>query len=151
MKEDFAGGRFFEQISRIHRLICMQDMVLKLNPGEMMMLMQVECFLEKHPECPGVKPSELTMDGYISKPAVSKMIGTLEEKGYLFRRASRQDRRVVYVNLTEAGRRNLEAERNYRDRAVRQIEERMGGENMEHLLELTEQFIHCAEEVFRKR
>ncbi|MCI8506109.1 MAG: MarR family transcriptional regulator [Lachnospiraceae bacterium] len=151
MKTDSEGGRFFEQINRLHRLVCMEDMVLRLNPGEMMMLMQVECFLEEHPESPGVKPSELTMDGYISKPAVSKMIGTLEEKGYLMRTASRQDRRVVYVNLTELGRKNLEAERNYRDEAVRQITERMGGEDMERLLELTEKFILCAKEAFRRR
>ena len=151
MRTDSDGGRFFEQISRLHRLVCMEDMVLKLNPGEMMMLMQVECFLEEHPECPGVKPSELTMDGYISKPAVSKMIGTLEEKGYLMRTASRRDRRVVYVNLTELGRKNLEAERKYRDEAVRQITEHMGGEDMKRLLELTEQFILCAKEVFRRR
>ncbi|MCI8465999.1 MAG: MarR family transcriptional regulator [Lachnospiraceae bacterium] len=151
MKADSTGGRFFEQINRLHRLVCAQDMVLRLNPGELMMLIQVEYFLEKHPESPGVKPSELTMDGYISKPAVSKMIGTLEEKGFLVRTVSSQDRRVVYINLTETGRKNLEAERRYRDEAVSQIAERMGGENMEQLLELTERFILCAEEVFRRR
>lgn len=147
MERDTARGLhriFFEQINRLHRMFCMQGIFLKMNPGELMMLVRVDRFLALHPGCPGVKPSELTLDGWVSKPAVSKMIGTLEEKGYLIRTASRKDRRVVYVNLTELGRKNLEAERKHRDEDMDRIVKRMGKEKMERLLELLDEFVFCA-------
>ncbi len=153
MEADYTrspGHRFFGRIEQLHRMLCTQGMSLKLNPGELIMLLQIERFLELHPDCPGPTPSQLTMEGHISKPAVSKMIGTLEEKGYLIRTASRQDRRVVYINLTELGKKNLETERKHRDEDMERIVKRMGAERMEQLFGLLDELVLCArEELFR--
>ncbi len=144
------GHGFFEQIERLHRMICMQKMFLKLNPAEMMMLIQVERCLEENPKGQGVKPSQLTAGGMLSKPAVSKMLGNLEEKGYLMRTASKGDRRVVYVNLTKLGTERLKEEREYRDQKIRNIINSMGRENMEMLSELMEGFLACVKKELAK-
>lgn len=52
---------------------------------------------------PGIKVSELSRVVSISMPGVSQTISTLEKHGYVERIASNKDRRLVYVNLTEAG------------------------------------------------
>ncbi|HVJ49272.1 MarR family winged helix-turn-helix transcriptional regulator [Desulfitobacterium sp.] len=43
----------------------------------------------------------------ISKPAVSQMINVLEDKGYVERMTTKNDRRIVYVRLTECGEQRL--------------------------------------------
>lgn len=145
------GRRFFEQIERFHRFSCRQEMSLNLNPGEMMMLTMVERMMNDSSEPSGVKPSELTGGGFISKPAVSRMIGNLEEKGYLSRKMSRTDRRVVYVQLTKLGQRMLEEERNHREHMVEQVFSRMGEEKMKQLLALTGELTDYAREELETR
>lgn len=58
---------------------------------------------------PGIKVSELSRVVSISMPGVSQTISTLQKHGYVERIASNKDRRLVYVNLTEAGK-QLEAD-----------------------------------------
>ncbi|MCD2491208.1 MarR family transcriptional regulator [Lacrimispora sp. NSJ-141] len=145
------GRMFFEQIERFHRFSCLQEMSLKLKPSEMMMMIHVDRMAEISAHEEGAKPSDLTGGGFISKPAVSRMLGNLEEKGYLERTASKHDRRVVFVKLTELGRRCLEEERRYRDQMAEQIFERMGQEKMMMLLNLSEELFDYAEEEVERR
>ena len=76
-------------------------------PGEYMMLnaiyQKIQCISQKNMEVPGVKVSELSEKLHSSKPATSKMLKNLEDKGYILRITDTKDRRVVYINLTESG------------------------------------------------
>ena len=51
----------------------------------------------------GVKASDLSKFLSITKPAISKLINTLEEKGFVERITDKSDRRVVYINITKNG------------------------------------------------
>ena len=45
----------------------------------------------------GVKASDLSKFLSVTKPAISKLINTLEEKGFVNRITDKSDRRVVYI------------------------------------------------------
>jgi DNA-binding MarR family transcriptional regulator len=95
-------------MGRIHKCL-MKD----LKPHEFFMLITLkkmydeveqETQINGLPSAPGVKISQLSRETAISMPGVSQTISTLEKHGYVERIASSKDRRLVYVNLTEAGR-----------------------------------------------
>ncbi|OXS24505.1 MAG: hypothetical protein BI182_07770 [Acetobacterium sp. MES1] len=95
-------------MGRIHKEF-MQD----LKPHEFFMLKTLKKMYDEEqktaltnnlPLAPGVKISQLSRETAISMPGVSQTISTLEKHGYVQRIASSKDRRLVYVNLTDAGR-----------------------------------------------
>ncbi|WP_373485747.1 MarR family winged helix-turn-helix transcriptional regulator [Acetobacterium malicum] len=95
-------------MGRIHKCL-MKD----LKPHEFFMLITLKKMYDEEeqeaqinglPSAPGVKISQLSRETAISMPGVSQTISTLEKHGYVERIASSKDRRLVYVNLTEAGR-----------------------------------------------
>lgn len=55
----------------------------------------------------GVKISHLSKLNRISMPAISQAINTLEEKGLVERKPGKDDRRVVCVHITKAGKKYL--------------------------------------------
>jgi len=57
-------------------------------------------FLTRHQQC---SVGDLSQGLAISDPAATKLVDRLESKGVVSRRASRDDRRVVYVDLSELG------------------------------------------------
>lgn len=94
-------------MSRAHK-----NLTHNLKPHEFFLLstiknLQIEQKREAEashlPPAPGVKVSEISRVAGISMPGVSQTITTLEKHGYVSRTACRSDRRLVYVNLTEAG------------------------------------------------
>ena len=148
MEKDTASDvkrEFFEQIARLRRIGHRKGMNLDLRDSETMLLLQIECRMRGDRE-EGVKPSELTGGGFVSKPMVSRILGGLEEKGYISRTASRRDRREVYVRITEKGRQSLEREQKHRDGIVERILNRMGRDRLEQLVDLMKEFNACAEE-----
>lgn len=76
-------------------------------PAEFMMLNAINEKMnhnkEKNSDQVGIKASELSEKLQTTKPATSKMLKNLEEKGYILRITDTKDRRVVYINLTESG------------------------------------------------
>ncbi len=135
---------FFEQVARLKRVGHRRGMSLELRDSEAMLLLQTERLVRGN-SGEGVKPSELTGGGFISKPMVSRLLGSLEEKGCISRTASRRDRREVYVRITEHGRQCLERERKYRDAMVGRVLDRMGKERLEQLVILMKELNACAE------
>ncbi len=81
-----------------------KDMV---HQGEFMMLGAIHGCMEENranqKNDPGVKVSELSDRIHSTKPATSKMLNALEEKGYIERISDKKDRRVVYIRLSAAG------------------------------------------------
>lgn len=50
---------------------------------------------------------ELAMASGLTKPSIGAMIGQLEERGWVARRADREDRRASSIRITAAGRRSV--------------------------------------------
>ena len=74
----------------------------------------------------------------ISRSAVSQMINHLEEKGYIERISTKNDRRLVYVRLTKGGE-GFIAERYQKFlQSMTKIFNRMGEKDTEELLRLLE-------------
>ena len=140
------GRKLLEQLDRFHRISCRHEMLLNMNRNEMVVLTLLEHLSESDSSEKGVKPSELTHSGFMSKPAISRMLSSMEKKGYIGRCMSEDDRRVVYVKLTESGRRKLEEEKRHRDQMAEKIFRRMGVEKMEQLLALIEEIVEYAAE-----
>ena len=89
-------------------------------------------------ETEGVKVSTLSELLDISKSAVSQMINALEDKGYVERVTTKNDRRVVYVRLTENGKERLAKELRAFLQGMDKIFTKMGEEDTEELLRLLE-------------
>ncbi len=68
--------------------------------------------------------SELLSAVLLSQPAVSRMLGRMEDKGWLQRERCPRDGRTVRFSLTELGR---ETQRRIGRAHGRQLEERIGG------------------------
>lgn len=84
----------------------------------------------------GVTISTLSERLEITKSAVSQMINVLEDKGYVERITTKNDRRIVYVRLTEVGEQSLEKSLQSLLVSLNQVFEKMGEKDTETLLGL---------------
>lgn len=79
----------------------------KMHMGEFKMLGMIHKIMEERAENKvdeiGIKVSELSQMQHATRPATTKMLNTLEEKGYIERITDKKDRRVVYVRLSDGG------------------------------------------------
>lgn len=84
----------------------------------------------------GIKASDLSKFLLITKPAISKLINTLEEKGFVERITDKSDRRVVYINITEEGEKILAKETEMFEEFTHKIVEKMGEEDTNEMIRL---------------
>jgi len=84
----------------------------------------------------GLSMSNLSELLKISKPAVSQMVNSLEEKGYVERILPKSDRRLVLVRLTEAGQQGLDQEMQAFTARLSQTFAELGEKDTEELLRL---------------
>lgn len=84
----------------------------------------------------GIKTSELALKLKISKPAVSKLVSSLEEHGYIVRSAGKADKRTTFIALTEEGKRKTEALIQQMDCIIQRILKKMGEEDSKELVRL---------------
>ncbi len=94
---------------------------------------------------------ELSTHLLMSGPAASQAVSRLEEKGLVERQNSRDDRRCVYIALTEKGRQYYDAESNYSTRLMRGIVEEMGEKDTAQLIRLMRKFDAIAHGSRQKR
>jgi DNA-binding MarR family transcriptional regulator len=97
-----------------------------------------------------VKTSLLADHLMISNPGVSQMLNVLETKGYVERSTNKNDRRVVYVKLTEYGRELLGKELGSITEILSNIFDKMGEEDVFKLIELINKFYVIAKEYVKK-
>jgi len=129
-----------------------KDMV---HQGEFMMLGAIYNCLEEKSESnieePGVKVSELSNIIHSTKPATSKMLRALEEKGYIERISDKKDRRVVYIRLSVVGEKKMkEAFNRMHDFADRTIK-RLGEEDAKELIRMLNKFYKAVEEELKEK
>ncbi len=98
---------FFMLMGLINKNIKYTHPKTKLHQGEFMMLGAIHgCTKEaeaRGEKASGISVSELCEKIHASKPAASKMLNSLEDKGYIQRTTSSTDRRVINVSLTDLG------------------------------------------------
>jgi DNA-binding MarR family transcriptional regulator len=63
----------------------------------------LERLAESPDDCPGMRVQELAGAVHLSQSALSRLIGRLENDGLVTRAICVEDRRGIYVHLTEAG------------------------------------------------
>lgn len=135
--------KIFQAMQRLKKISFTEDMIGELSHSEFAMMNLIKHNTE---EGKGVKISTLSNLLKISSPAVSQMINVLEDKEYVERGTTKNDRRVVYVQLTKAGETCLEEVLQSCYRAANKILGRMGDEDIQTLLRLLDKLYFIVED-----
>lgn len=108
-----------------------------LSRGECYLLQQIaKRNGEAEDGAPGVRISDLSVYAHMSKPAVSQMLNVLEDKNMVRRIMTKDDRRVVYVLLTEDGQAALDRFFRLADVTMDRLISRLGAEDTDLLIHL---------------
>lgn len=99
---------------------------------------------------PGIKVSELSEILQITSPSVSQMVNTLEEKQYVKRISTKNDRRVVYIALTEQGQTVLEEANQAFIALTNEFIAELGIDETEQLIHLVNRLYDIMNHVYEK-
>ncbi|APC49509.1 MarR family winged helix-turn-helix transcriptional regulator [Virgibacillus halodenitrificans] len=94
-------------------------------------------YIQKHQQCTS---SEIAAFLGVGKSAITAQINRLDEKGLIIRRRDKQDRRIVYLQLTEKGNELVDYTRN---NLTKEIGTYLGNFNEEEI----HTFIHALEKL----
>jgi DNA-binding MarR family transcriptional regulator len=125
--------KIYELMQKFHKLNMNRKIAGGIARREIMMLKMIKMNCSENE---GVTISALSELLDISKSAVSQMINALEDKAYVERITTKNDRRLVYVRLTEIGRQCLAKELRAFLQGLAKIFEKMGEKDTEDLLRL---------------
>lgn len=141
---------FLDSISKIKKLAHNNKKLDDFHPGMLMTMRTIynDSSSNKEDEnyC-GMKTSELSKKLCITKPATSKMLNVMEEKGYIERSSTKSDRRVVYVKLTKEGEEFLKKQYINFENFTCRIVEKMGEEDTDNLIRLFGKLYNVIEEI----
>lgn len=85
---------------------------------------------------PELKPSEIAKIMDIKQPTITPVIFDLEEEGFLMRRQSKEDRRVVYISLTEKGRKMFKAHQNEMLKKIQALVDYLGADDVKEFVRI---------------
>lgn len=77
---------------------------------------------------------------HVTRPAISQMLNSLEDKGYICREIDERDRRRLIITLTSRGESILKAMKEYADRVIAETILRFGKDNTTQLISLLNRF-----------
>ena len=106
MEELSRGHRFFETGQMLRQFNFSAALGI-LPHSEMHVLGKIGEWIKEH-GTGDVSLTDLTRKLEVSKPAVSRTLRNLENKGYIYRRVDEHDRRNTFVTLTEEGIKEME-------------------------------------------
>lgn len=136
---EFSLFQILQQFRRIHWGSNLKEM----TQPEYMALTAIMHAQAAVPDSPGVYVSALAEELAVSVSMVSKMLKTLEEKGWICRTIDPGSRRNTFVTLTDTGK-ELYAEESLRAAAAnRRIVSRMGEGTMARFLEDAKKLAEC--------
>ena len=98
-----------------------------------------------------IRPSDLGKEMHLSRPAISRMLKSLKEKGFLELSSQTQDHRYVKVALTEEGRTSLKEELRKCSDVLKRVVARMGIEDLNRMLCYNEMFVGYLMEELKQR
>lgn len=84
----------------------------------------------------GIKVSSITKDLDIPKPTTSKMLNSLEERGFILRKIDRSDRRVTYISITEEGYAYIKKMRTIRNQYINDLMNKLGEHDARELIRI---------------
>lgn len=120
--------------------------------GEFLMMHRIHCCMKEGTGgtgLPGVRVSELSARMGMSMPAVSQMLKSLQRKGIVTRIAATDDRRVVYVALTEPGEEILSRAIKEFVGKIEQVAGLFGEEKMQEIISLLEDLGRAIDQVHK--
>jgi DNA-binding MarR family transcriptional regulator len=152
--DESISKEFINIINKLRKITHRKHTHSKVHPGEFMMLSAIYSFMND--KCGNAKAgtrlkvTELSDLIHSTKPATSKMLNSLEEKGYIERVSDSKDRRNVYIHLTNKGETIiLDAFKRLQDFADRTIT-RMGEEDSKELLRMLNKLYDAMAEESKK-
>ncbi|NCB42645.1 MAG: MarR family transcriptional regulator [Clostridia bacterium] len=125
--------KIYQIMSKFHKIRVNSKMCGEIPHSEAMMLKMIK---RKGSLEEGVTISDLSAHSQITKAGVSQMINALEDKGFVERFRSKNDRRLVYVRITEAGDKSLKKALQQFLGDLERIFAKMGEEDTKDLLRL---------------
>lgn len=142
---DEQRQRFFECASRLRRNFAALHKVRGVSPGEFFMLNHIARFGGEE----GLRAGNLGEKLGMSRPAVSQMLNSLEDKGFIERMQSRRDHRAVFVRLSEQGRGRFDAVMRGLAHNLDHVFDQLGREKFEQLIRLVNDLSNIAEQEAR--
>jgi len=122
--------------------------LFNLSQSEFFMLQIIKH--SKKNEKPGIFVSELAKKLRVSAPAVSRMLGSLEERQFISRQIDLEDRRNTLVIITSQGEKVLKESEATMDDFTGRVISHMGYEKVAELLELFNSFVDVMEIELKK-
>lgn len=142
-REQSQGKRLIEVMSKIRRVSTKHQFEDIIPQREFYVLEIINSRMQcpppneqEHSAPPGIKVSELSEILHITTPSVSQMINGLEQKGYVKRVTTKNDRRVVYITLDVEGEAALKKAKKAFLSFTDEIVSRLGHEETEQLITL---------------
>lgn len=99
----------------------------------------------------GVPMKMLPADRNCTPAMITKLITGLEERGFVKRELSTDDRRGVKVCVTQKGYEVWQADHEQNCRMLEMIGEKMGMDNLMTLFDLAEEFTRCSKQIIEEK
>ena len=147
-KENHSQNDFRELVVQMRKAnLCFQQMC-SVPIGELTMLLSIHNLAENHTP---VMISRLGDYLKLSKPAVSRMLHVLKNKGYIQMENGKDDQRYVFVETTEKGQELMREEMFHCHDLIQRVKERMGEKDMQDFLYCNTKFYSILEEEYARR
>lgn len=146
MRKEEINETFSKVFAHQDLIVCIRQynillqQMCELPPGELVMLIIISKYEEQ-----GVHTSatDLVKTMSLSRPAVSRMLHTLEKKGLLQMENDKEDHRIIRVKMKPLGQELVQREVSRCARIMKKVAERVGYENVHKMLEYNQRF--CGE------
>jgi len=135
-KNDEVTKRLFNIIGRLKRanIHSISDVDNDIRPSEEMFLIKIDIFSLGH----RVKVSDLINLLNFAPSTVSTILKVLESKGYITREINKENRREVFVEITNKGKSRLEIAKKYHFDTVSDLISYLGEEDGTKLIDILE-------------
>jgi DNA-binding MarR family transcriptional regulator len=118
-----------------------------IQKGDYFMLMNI--YMNEEGKGCSLSASQLSRRQRISRPAVSQAVAVLEKKGFVRRETDKDDRRKVWIRLTDEGRKAVTEASARFARFIGEVTERLGEEDTRLLIRLFNRLFCILEEMGR--
>ena len=119
---------FINVLFKVKKIDVCDHSDMSLPIGEMVVLRRL--FSDDGNEENSMNTSEIHQNLYMSKPAVSQILNSLEDKGYIRRYIDTKDRRRILVSATPKAYEALKLTEGEVDKKINRIVKEFGEENM---------------------
>ena len=116
-----------------------------ITHGEFTALQMVHIYMKRNPDASGIGVSELARCSFMSPPAMSRTLKSIEEKGLAERMIDSKNRRKTYVRLTQAGEQARQYAWEVSTEYINRVMEEMGEEKMDAFLALWKELVDIME------